>query len=177
MRSGVIIAGLIAVLGSVETVRATETPELLYEDIVAGELRAGETRHVVGKYMGLVDLELQLYDLPLRFLLSEAKIGRTLLSFNPNSDNVIVEGTVLANQGHEVDGLPVFEIRAIHAGPTDHEHFSAWAARVSASRERSSAPLLTLGERIHQFIVEFQAPELFPLLEKVVSSAVERTRK
>ena len=60
MRSGVIIAGLIAVLGSVETVRATETPELLYEDLVAGELRAGETRHVVGKYMGLVDLELQL---------------------------------------------------------------------------------------------------------------------
>jgi hypothetical protein len=127
--------------------------------------------------MGLVDLELQFYDVPLRFVLAEPKIGRELLAFGPNVDNVVAEGSVLENAPEDPDGLPVFEVRGIRQGPSDKEYFGAWVARVAKSNNRSSKPLLVLGKRLHQFFVKFQDQSLFPLLEQAVVATIERSRQ
>lgn len=170
-----IIIVSILFLGPQQSTLLGATPELTLDDIRAGKLRLGETSRVTGKYMGRVDLELQVHDIPLSFILSDVSLGRSLLSYKPNVDNLVLEGTVRKANAEQGEKLPVFKVEKISAGPTDVEYFRHWIDRTTRDPSASGARLLTLGERIYQFFVTFQNDALYPLLRETVKGSLERS--
>ncbi len=141
MKVPVTILGLILVTSVRGLLSAADPLEEEYIPITpvqvkARDFRPGEKRSLLGKYQELINQELRLHDVEVRFMLDQPGLRRQLLLLKPQKDNIIVFGSFLkpeevlpstpAPEGvpppavdPQAQAPPAFQVDRIESAPAD----------------------------------------------------------
>lgn len=130
-------------------------------------IRESGTMVVIGRYQGLVQDEIQLVGVPLRFSLARPELAKQLAKFRTNKDNMAISGNLLP--GDSPDGKDrEFVVEALDAAPADEKLFKDTITEILADPDRKSEEIVRLGRKIHRVYLFERNSALMPLLTKVV---------
>ncbi len=121
---------------------------------------------IYGKYVGLVEHELELWGVPLTFRLANPSLTRKLLEFQPNIDNVALVGSIQDEVAS--NGTRIFEVEQVLPAPGDTELFRRQLKAIFGKPDRESDELFSLAERLYRARELARTDELTALLERAV---------
>jgi hypothetical protein len=142
--------------------------------IRAGRFRPGERRSITGKYQELINREIRLYGIEARLLLGHPNLGRQLLEFKAQKDNLTLLGRFQdrgGGEGEEEGDLPLFEVERIKPAPPDAELYQKKLQDLLQEPGRSPEGLLELLEEIAGALRRFGDPGLPAVAKRAAKEA------
>lgn len=150
--------------------------ELPPEDVRLEALEDGQPVRFDCKYMGIVQEELQVFGLPLKFVLAEEGLASEFLRLRPAVDNVRLEGYLEQGPagGTRGEERSVFRVLEVSPAPTDVQLYYQRLQTLVKNPATKGEQLLRLGERIFEINRSFPDPRLEAILRDAVASAHTR---
>lgn len=144
-----ILAGSILLATSVSS--AESVAQMIYpDDQELVDFSEGETCIVFGKYQGLVEQELLLFEIKLRFILSDKNLSKKLLEFQPNKDNIGVKGFLRIDNNSGNNPQKVFEVTEILSASSDEELFKKKLKQIFSKPDRKSTELFRVAKILYK---------------------------
>jgi hypothetical protein len=139
----------------------------------AGEFRPGEKVSITGKYKELINRELRLSDVEVRFIIKREQNARQLFDLKPERDNITLLGSFSAPKetGEGPESVPVFEVEAIKSAPSDAEFFEEKLKTILSDPNSQKEKLWQLAREITQCLKRFEDAALKPIARRALGEA------
>ncbi len=154
-----------------QTLQANSWVELAPDEFAVKNFPKDSPFRFVGKYMGLVQNNLQLFDFPMKLELENPKLARSLAQFVPGTTNLIIEGYLQVQPNNRGGSETIIRVSSLTPGPGDLIVFEKRLKELLKEKKNNSASLLRLSEKIYKTYKKFNNPKLLPTLGRSIKRA------
>ena len=170
-----ILISFTALIGSPAS--ANPWKELAPDEFVLKNFPKDTTLRFVGKYMGMVQNSLQLFDFPIKLELENPKLARSLSQIVPGTTNLIIEGYLQERSNNRGGSEKVIRITSLTRGPSDVIVFESRLRQLISKKENTSSSLLRLSEKMFKSYEKFNETKLLPVLSQAIRHAYVQKQK
>ena len=154
-RHGVLIhwIGLAAVL--LCALEARGQTWLTFEEIERGDVQAGDTVQVAGRYVELEDDRISLLRSPAKFQVANQAVLRKVLELETDNETLILKAECLSPSGLEI----LFRVDSVTPGPALEELFRKELGKLKSLDSGKAEVLFAFAKRIYSTADELDSPD------------------
>ena len=173
------LAGLLSVLPIPIPAADADGSILTFSQVRSGAFRPGDRRTVIGKYEQLINQELKLHKIDIRFIVKDQALAQQILNLKPGGDNLAVQGVFLESGGTPgetppTDKAPAFQVERIETAPSDVEIYEKRLGELLSGTTADPKALDDLGTDIILSLEVFPDQPLMPIARRTFSEVFLR---